>query len=148
MAEQAQSWVIVSGPSTGFVQAIETGEHRLISDEPLAVGGTDLGPGPYDLLLAALGSCTSMTLSMYARKRNWPLESVSVRLRHSKIHAEDCETCETKTGMIDRIEREITVIGPLDDEQRSTLLAIADRCPVHRTLIAEIAIVSCLSQRR
>lgn len=138
-------WISVEGPATGFAQTIESGPHRLVGDEPVALGGQDTGPNPYDYLLAALGSCTSMTLGMYARKRGWPLESVQVRLRHSKIHAEDCEHCEAKTGMIDRIEREITLIGPLDDEQRAKLLGIADRCPVHKTLKSEIAIDSWLA---
>jgi len=145
VTEATQSWVVVAGPATGFAQTVEIGEHHLLGDEPVALGGTNTGPGPYDYLLAALGTCTSMTLSFYARKRDWPLESVSVRLRHSKIHAADCEACETETGMIDRIEREITLVGErLSEEQRIKLLAIADRCPVHRTLKAESDIVSSL----
>jgi uncharacterized OsmC-like protein len=145
MTDAAEPWVIVQGPSTGFAQTIEVGKHRLIGDEPLSYGGTDTGPTPYDLLLAALGSCTSMTLSLYARKREWPLESVAVRLRHSKIHAKDCLDCETKVGMLDRIEREIELVGSLSEEQRAQLLAIANRCPVHRTLTSEIRIDTKLS---
>lgn len=132
--------VVVQGSASGFAQEIVAGAHRLRSDEPTAVGGTDTGPTPYDLLLAALGSCTSMTVAMYARRKQWPLEAVTVRLQHSKIHAEDCADCETKAGMIDRIEREVTLTGALDAEQRAKLMEIADKCPVHRTLAGEINI--------
>ena len=132
--------VIVRGDATGLAQEIETGRHRLVADEPVEAGGTDTGPSPYELLLAALGACTSMTLSMYARRKHWPLERVTVRLRHDKIHAKDCAECETKEGMLDRIEREISLTGPLDAEQRERLLAIANRCPVHRTLVSEVDI--------
>jgi putative redox protein len=132
--------VIVRGDASGFAQEILVGEHRLTADEPISVGGKDTGPSPYDLLLAALGSCTSMTVAWYARTKKWPLESVTVTLRHSKIHAEDCRDCETKEGKIDRIEREIHFTGALDAQQQQRLLAIADRCPVHRTLMSEINI--------
>jgi putative redox protein len=144
MPDKEQPWVIVQGRATGFAQTIEVGEHRLTGDEPVADGGTDTGPTPYDFLLVALGSCTSMTLGLYARSRSWPLESVLVRLRHGKVHATDCEACETETRMLDRIEREITLVGPLTDEQRNKLLVIANRCPVHRTLTSEIQIASRL----
>src|SRR4051794_40358993 len=103
--------VIVRGAASGFAQQIVTGSHHLTADEPIEVGGKDTGPSPYDLLLAALGSCTSMTISLYARTKKWPLESVTVTLRHSKIHATDCLDCETKVGKIDRIEREIHLDG-------------------------------------
>ena len=132
--------VIVRGDATGLAQEIETGRHRLVADEPVEAGGTDTGPAPYELLLAALGACTSMTLSMYARRKQWPLERVTVRLRHGRIHAQDCAECETKEGMLDRIEREISLTGPLAAEQRERLLAIANRCPVHRTLVSEVDI--------
>src|SRR5882724_9817288 len=132
--------VVVEGSAKGFAQVITVGGHVLAADEPVEVGGTDTGPGPYDLLLAALGSCTSMTVAMYARRKMWPLESVRVRLRHSRIHATDCEDCETKVGMLDRIERDIELAGPLDAEQRAHLLDIANKCPVHRTLTSEIDI--------
>ena len=134
--------VIVRGDSAGFAQAVEIGPHRFAGDEPVAFGGTDTGPSPYDLLLASLGTCTSMTISFYARRRGWPLESVTVSLHHSKIHAIDCAECETKEGKIDRIEREIHLTGPLTDEQRSKLMEIADRCPIHQTLTSEINIRS------
>jgi len=132
--------VVVRGAAAGFAQEIEADRHRIAADEPPAAGGTDTGPSPYELLLAALGACTSMTVAMYARRKRWPLERVAVRLQHARIHAEDCAECETKEGMLDRIEREITLTGPLTAEQRERLLEIANRCPVHRTLISEIDI--------
>lgn len=137
--------VVVTGGSQGFVHEIVTQKHRLIADEPVEVGGTDQGPNPYDLLLGALGACTAMTLRLYANHKKLPLEGVQVRLRHAKIHAEDCAHCEEKSGKIDRIEREIEVLGPLTEEQRLRLLEIADKCPVHRTLDSEIDILSRLT---
>jgi putative redox protein len=132
--------VIVRGGAAGFAQEIEIGPHHLKGDEPVAFGGTDIGPSPYDFLLAALGTCTSMTISLYARRKGWPLESVTVSLHHSKIHAVDCAECETKVGRIDRIEREIHLTGELTSEQRAKLMEIADKCPVHQTLTSEINI--------
>ena len=130
--------VTVHGSAAGFAQQISVGPHRLVGDEPTSVGGTDLGPSPYDLLLAALGSCTSMTLAMYARRKRWPLEAVTVQLRHSRIHAADCEACETKEGFLDHIQRDVQLTGSLSEEQRARLLDIANKCPVHRTLASEI----------
>lgn len=123
-----------------FQQEITVGAHRLLADEPRDVGGLDSGPGPYDLVLAGLGACTAMTLRLYAERKALPLERVTVELKHSRIHAADCEDCETKEGMLDRIERSITLRGALDAEQRRRLLEIADKCPVHRTLTSEIDI--------
>jgi putative redox protein len=123
-----------------FQQEIVSGPHRFLADEPVKVGGLDSGPSPYDLLLAGLGACTSMTLRLYADHKKLPLERVSVRLVHSRIHAEDCLNCETKEGMVDRIDRNITMEGALDADQRRRLLEIADKCPVHRTLESEIEI--------
>jgi uncharacterized OsmC-like protein/alpha-beta hydrolase superfamily lysophospholipase len=123
-----------------FQQAIAVGPHRLTADEPVAAGGLDSGPSPYDFLLAALGACTSMTLRIYAEHKKLPLERVSVTLSHTKIHAQDCEECETREGKIDRIERVLTLTGELSDEQRLRLLEIADKCPVHRTLTSEVNI--------
>jgi putative redox protein len=138
------SSVIVRGGATGLIQEVEAGRHRLTAEEPLSAGGADAGPSPYNYLLAALGTCTSTTLSMYARQKQWPLEGVTVRLSHSRIHAADCADCETKDGKLDRIEREISLAGELSAVQRARLLEIADRCPVHRTLTSEISIKSRL----
>jgi uncharacterized OsmC-like protein len=123
-----------------FQQEIISGSHRLTADEPVTAGGLDSGPGPYDLLLAALGACTSMTLRLYADRKQLPLTRVQVRLRHGRIYATDCAECETKEGMLDRIERVITLEGDLDAAQRARLMEIADKCPVHRTLKSEIDI--------
>jgi uncharacterized OsmC-like protein len=134
--------VVVRGKAQGFTQEIVVGPHQLTADEPQDVGGDDEGPTPYDLLLAALGSCTSITVTMYAQRKSWPLHDITVRLRHSRIHAEDCAECETEEGKIDRIELDIEFAGPLSSEQRSKLLEIAKKCPVHRTLTSETNIKS------
>lgn len=136
--------VIVRGGSTGFAHEIQSGNHHLKADEPTEFGGTDTGPTPYDFLLTALGACTSMTLRMYADRKGWPLQGVTVRLRHRKIHAQDCAECETRVGRIDQIERQIELVGPLDEQQRQRLLEIANMCPVHRTLRAEVSIASTI----
>lgn len=127
-----------------FAQLISAGRHRLRADEPMAVGGDDSGPGPYDLLLAALGACTSMTVRLYAEQKKWPLERISVELKHDKVHATDCAECETREGKIDKIERTLTLEGNLDDAQRARLLEIANKCPVHRTLHSEVWIPTSL----
>ena len=129
--------VMVHGDAEGYTQQIVVGPHQLTADEPKNMGGDDDGPTPYDLLLASLGSCTSITVTMYAQRKSWPLQDVNVQLRHSRIHAEDCAECETKEGKIDRIELDIEFAGPLSSEQRSKLLEIAKKCPVHRTLTSE-----------
>ena len=123
-------------------QTVLAGRHDLSADEPIAAGGRDGGPGPYDYLLVALGACTSMTVRLYADRKAWPLEQVIVRLRHAKIHARDCAECETKEGYLDRIERDIELVGALDGEQRARLMEIADKCPVHRTLTSEVKIAT------
>ena len=126
-----------------FQQRITAGGHTIIADEPVAVGGMDTGFGPYDLLLAALGACSAMTVRLYAERKNWPLDRVRVQLRHSRVHASDCADCETRGDThIDEIEKRITLNGALDAEQRARLLEIAGRCPVHRTLESEIKIRS------
>jgi uncharacterized OsmC-like protein len=134
------SEVTVQGSAAGFAQTITAGRHYFNSDEPIDAGGADSGPSPYDLLLSALGSCTSMTLGVYARRKQWPLESVTVWLRHSRVYATDCAECETKEGLLDRIEVEIQLVGKLTEEQRIKLLEISNKCPVHRTLVHEINI--------
>ena len=139
LPEQGSVEVSETGEGT-FPQRIRIGRHELRADEPLSAGGTDTGPTPYDLLLAALGACTSMTLRLYAQRKGWPLEHTSVRLHHKKIHAQDCADCETKVGKIDEIERELLLAGPLDEEQRARILEIADRCPVSRTLESEVKV--------
>lgn len=131
--------VVVRGGPSGYANDVVAGHHRFPADEPPGIG-TDTGPGPYDLLLASLGACTSMTLRMYADRKGWPLEGTEVRLRHGRVHARDCEDCESTTGLVDEIRRTIALAGPLDDEQRARLMEIADRCPVHRTLTTETTI--------
>ena len=143
--EEREGVVIVRGAATGFAQEIIADPHQFVSDEPTSVGGTDSGPTPYDLLLAALGSCTSMTISMYARRREWTLERVTVRLRQSRVHAEDCAACETRVATLTLIERDIELEGVLDEEQRAQLLAIANRCPVHMTLTSQVSIKTRLA---
>jgi putative redox protein len=141
LTKGSDAWTVtVHGSAAGFAQTIAAGRHRLTADEPTAQGGTDTGPDPYDLLLAALGSCTSMTVAMYARRKGWPLEAVTVRLRHSRIYAIDCAECDTREGLLDQIDRELELTGVLSDEQRARLLEMADKCPVHRTLTSEIHI--------
>jgi putative redox protein len=134
--------VVVAETGEGtFAQVISIGgRHDLRADEPVTYGGNDTGGSPYDLLLASLGACTSMTLRMYAERKGLPLEKVSVTLSHDKIHAEDCENCETETGKIDRIQRQIDIAGALTPEQRTKLMQIADMCPVHRTLHSEVLV--------
>ena len=137
--------VVVAETREGpFSEAIRIGRHHLRADEPTRLGGLDTGPSPYDYLLTALGTCTAMTIRMYADRKQIPLERAVVRLRHEKIHAQDCADCETKTGKVDHIAREIELHGDLTDEQRARLLEIADKCPVHRTLHSEIKIDSKL----
>ena len=126
--------------TTGLRQQVITGSHEFAADEPRAAGGDDAGPNPYDLLLAALGSCTSMTLLVYARHKGIPLEKVTVRLRHNRVYAGDCADCETREGHITEIARELELSGPLSSEQRQRLLEIAAKCPVHKTLTSEIKI--------
>ena len=136
-----EAWTVtVHGRAAGFAQEIAVGRHRLTGDEPASAGGTDTGPNPYDFLLAALGSCISMTVAMYARRKRWPLDAVTVRLRHSRIHAADCEECETTNGLLEHIDVAVELAGVLREEQHIRLLEIADKCPVHRTLKSEIDI--------
>ena len=140
--EAPRNVVVRETRTSKFQQTVSIGPHLLLADEPVASGGGDSGPGPYDFVLAGLGACTSMTMRLYADRKSLPLERTTVTLTHSKIHAEDCAECETKAGMLDQIERVITMEGALDAEQRKKLMEIADKCPVHRTLTSEIRIVT------
>ncbi len=132
--------VVVRGSASGFLQEATVGKYTFQVDEPLGMGGTEAAPDPYDYLLAALGACTSMTVGWYARRQKIPLEEVSVSLRHSRIHAQDCAECETKAGLLDRIDLDIRLTGPITPEQHTKLMAVAAKCPVHRTLKSEIDI--------
>lgn len=138
--------VIVRERDKKFAREIFTQQHRLVSDEPVEQGGADSGANPYELLLAALGSCTSMTLRMYANHKKLDLEAIEVTLRHSRVHLDDCETCDDKNTLVDKIDREIKLVGRLDNDQRKRLLEIADKCPVHKTLVNEIVIETKLTQ--
>ena len=126
--------VVVRGGAEDFRQQITAGKHDFVADEPASVGGGDAGPDPYDYLLTALGACTSMTIGFYARRHRLPLEHIAVSLSHARIYASDCEECETKEGMLDRIDVEVELTGALSAEQHAKLMEVAARCPVHRTL--------------
>ncbi|MBI5016017.1 MAG: alpha/beta fold hydrolase [Deltaproteobacteria bacterium] len=145
-AERAERRVLARIGSGHYRTELVARGHALVADEPAEEGGTGLGPTPYDLLLTALGACTCMTLRMYADRKGWPVEGIEVRLTHGEVHAQDCAGCETQTGMVSLIEREIGLTGTLNDEQRQRLVAIADRCPVHRTLTSEIRIETTLTE--
>ncbi|MEX0928062.1 MAG: OsmC family protein [Balneolales bacterium] len=130
-----------------FKTVMTVGSHELIADEPEPSGGADLGPDPYDLLLMALGSCSAITMRLYAKRKNWPLEDVYIELRHYKTHAKDCLECEEKDARLDKIEKEIIVKGNLNEEQNNKLLEISKKCPVQRTLLGQIQIESTLENR-
>ena len=143
MAAQTESKtpdIVVRGGADSFKQEITLGKHGLVADEPVSAGGSDAGPNPYDYLLASLGVCTSMTVGLYARRKKFPLENITVSLSHSRIYAIDCEECETKEGMLDRIDVEVELTGPLSEAQHAKLMEIAAKCPVHQTLTSEINI--------
>lgn len=144
-AQVFQEGVLVSAKTAqGFLNNINANGHQLVADEPIALGGTNLGPSPYDLLASALGSCTAMTLNMYARHKNLDVSEVLVQVKHERIHAQDCVDCETQVGKIDVFKREISIQGKLDEAQHQRMLEIADRCPVHKTLENEIKIETAL----
>lgn len=139
--------VVVRAGRAGLMQRVSSGKHEWVADEPTALGGEDQGPDPYALLLASLGTCTSMTLRVYADRKGWPLEAITVHLEHDRIHAEDCRDCDTKVGKVDRIRRRLELEGALDEEQRARLVEIADMCPVHRTLTSTITVETTLVPR-
>jgi len=144
-AEYRQGAVAVAGrPEQIFLASVNANGHRMLADEPESAGGEDRGPTPYDFLAAALGSCTVMTLNMYARRKQLPVERVEVWVRHDRIHARDCADCESEKGHVDQLHREIRITGDLDGAQRERMLEIADHCPVHRSLHGEIKIRSRL----
>lgn len=137
--------VVADMTREGLTQFLLDGRHGLSADEPIESGGEDQGPNPYELLLMSLGACTSMTVRLFARRRNWPLERTIVRLRHSRIHSTDCEQCADKPSLLDHIDVEIEFTGALTDQQRAQLKAIAEKCPVHRTLSSPISITTTLA---
>ncbi len=136
--------VVAQLGNDGYKTEIKAGRHGLIADEPLSVGGTDLGPSPYQLLSAALGACTVMTMQMYARRKKWDLQEVTVHIDHSKDYVKDCEAVDNPKSKIDHFDRELEIEGDLSDEQKNRLLEIADRCPVHKTLHSEVVIKTTL----
>jgi uncharacterized OsmC-like protein/fermentation-respiration switch protein FrsA (DUF1100 family) len=140
--EAPRQVVVRETRNSKFQQTVSVVPHQMLADEPVDAGGEDSGPGPYDFVLAGLGACTSMTMRMYADRKSLPLKRVTVTLKHSKVYAQDCAECETKEGMLDQIDRVISMEGALDAEQRKKLMEIADKCPVHRTLTSEIHIVT------
>ncbi len=138
----AGAWVSARTGASSYRTEITAGDHAVVADEPATAGGTDGGPSPYELLLAAIGSCTAMTMRMYAARKQWPLEEVTVRLRTGRRHSEDCADCEQRPVGIQQIDRQIDMKGDLTDEQRERLLYIADRCPVKQTLERGIKVVT------
>jgi putative redox protein len=136
--------VVATTLADGFRTEVLAAGHALIADEPAGVGGGNEGPSPYDLLSAALASCTSMTLKMYAKHKELNLYSVTVRVKHGREHARDCVDCEQRHGLIDVFDREVSIVGDLTHQQRQRMLEIADRCPVHKTLHNEIKVRTVL----
>ena len=128
-----------AGPGQ-FADIVRAGRHVLTADEPFSAGGTDTGPSPYEYLLAGLGTCTTMTLRMYVKKKGWSVGRISVLVTHDRVHAQDCADCDEKDARLDRITRSIRIEADLDDERRQKLLEIANKCPVHRTLTSKITI--------
>jgi putative redox protein len=142
MGAEGGRWVTARVGATGFRTDIQARTHALVADEPAALGGSDLGPTPYEFVLAALSGCTAMTMRMYADRKGWPLQGVEVRMRTARSHELDCEQCETEDVGITRVERRVELAGPLNDEQRRRLLQIADRCPVKQTFARGIEVVA------
>ena len=139
---------VIVRSETGLRQEIAAGRHALVSDEPVSAGGTDAGPDPYALLLAALGACTSMTLRMYAGRKGWPLRAVTVELSHARVHAQDCVGCDDPAARADVITRTVRITGDLDEAQVARLGEIARRCPVHKTLTAGVRVADTVIAER
>ena len=139
-------WVSAQFDDGGYRTLLRARGHVFSADEPLAAGGTDVAPTPYELLLGALAACTAMTLRMYAARKEWPLQQVTVRLRSARGHAADCERCEDEAVGVKHLEREVDLVGPLTAEQRARMLAIADRCPVKQTMERGIHVVAATGQ--
>jgi uncharacterized OsmC-like protein len=140
MATETHGPVSARLQPTGLTTTVQAHRHEMLVDEPADLGGDDRGPTPYDLLLASLAACKTITLRMYAQRKGWPLDDVQVTLTHGRIHAEDCAECESTTGLVDRIDVSLRIVGDLTEEQRSRLVEIADRCPVHQTLVTETVV--------
>ncbi len=147
MSDKPKKIVHIHLDSQNYKTVLNAGDHQLIADEPESAGGQDLGPDPYDLLLMSLGTCTAITLRMYAERKGWPVEDIYLELRHHKDHAEDCEDCDDPRAMIDKIEKEVIVKGDLDEEQINRLLEISQKCPVYKTLTGEVSIDSSIEKR-
>jgi len=145
-ANAPESGVTALTGADGYRTEMQARHHKLVADEPASVGGEDTGPTPYEYLSAGLAACTTMTLQMYARRKDWPLEKAHVEVQHNKIHAEDCAHCDTESGKVDRFTRTVSVTGDLTAEQRERLLEIANKCPVHRTLHSEIDVVTTITE--
>ncbi|GAA4000309.1 hypothetical protein GCM10022408_09210 [Hymenobacter fastidiosus] len=144
MTEPDNQAVVVKVGPEALVADVQAGRHTYFVDEPVPVGGQDRGPTPYDLLLSALGACTAITLRLYATQKKWPLEGIEVRLSHQRVHAQDCEQCEQSGQMLEEVRKELRLIGPLSDEQRQRLEAISQKCPVQKTLMSSLRIVTRL----
>lgn len=147
MSEEDKKIVHFHLGNENYKTVMTAGRHELLSDEPKTAGGKDTGPDPYDYLLMSLGSCTAITVKMYAKRKKWPIDDIFVEMRHYKSHAEDCKDCDDPKAKIDRIEKEIIIKGDIDDEQLMRLLEISKKCPVHRTLLGDIDIHSEIEKR-
>jgi putative redox protein len=146
MSDTPDKSVLVTVGPEALLADVQAGRHTYFVDEPAEVGGQDRGPTPYDLLLSALGACTAITLRLYATQKKWPLEGIEVRLRHQRVHAADCEKCEQPGEMLEQVEKELRLLGPLSDEQRQRLHVISQKCPVQKTLMHGLHIVTVLAE--
>ena len=140
----SEATVLVKVGPEALLADVQAGRHTWLIDEPVSVGGQDRGPTPYDMLLSALGACTAITLRLYATRKKWPLQGVEVRLRHGRVHEQDCEKCEEAGQMLEQVEKELRLLGPLSEEQRQRLETVSSKCPVQKTLQASLRIVTTL----